>query len=81
MAVATAITTQNLAGHTSLETTMRYMHLSPNAADEAVRLLAGRALPAVATSWQRGPESRNPPVSPGDFGGGAGNRIVLWPVM
>ena len=50
MAVATAITTQNLAGHTSLETTMRYMHLSPNAADEAVRLLAGRALPAVATS-------------------------------
>jgi integrase len=39
MAGASPITIQNLAGHENLETTMRYMHLSPNATDEAVRLL------------------------------------------
>jgi integrase len=39
MAGASAITIQNLAGHQNLETTMRYMHHSPNATDEAMRLL------------------------------------------
>jgi site-specific recombinase XerD len=39
MAGASPITIQNLAGHENLETTMGYMHLSPNATDEAMRLL------------------------------------------
>jgi site-specific recombinase XerD len=30
---------QELAGHTSLTTTMRYMHLSPSEKDRAIRLL------------------------------------------
>jgi len=34
---------QELAGHTSLATTLRYMHLSPSALDEAIGLLNVRA--------------------------------------
>ena len=30
---------QELAGHSDLSTTLRYMHLSPSAKDEAIRLL------------------------------------------
>ncbi len=33
---------QDLAGHKDLSTTMRYMHLSPGALDDAIRLLDGR---------------------------------------
>lgn len=39
MAGASPITIQSLAGHENLETTMGYMHLSPNATDEAIGLL------------------------------------------
>jgi site-specific recombinase XerD len=38
---------QELAGHSELGVTQRYMHLSPAALDAAIRLMA------VATSWQR----------------------------
>jgi integrase len=48
MAGASPITVQTLAGHQSLETTMRYMHLSPNATDEAVRLLMESRLSAAS---------------------------------
>lgn len=33
---------QELAGHTDLTTTQRYMHLSPAATEDAIRLLDGR---------------------------------------
>ena len=37
---------QELAGHTDLTTTQRYMHLSPSAVEEGIRLLeSGRRLP------------------------------------
>lgn len=39
MAGAPALAIKELAGHTSLTTTMRYMHLSPSARSEAVRKL------------------------------------------
>jgi integrase len=42
MAGATASAIQALAGHKRLETTLKYMHLSPCATDEAVRLLVVR---------------------------------------
>lgn len=40
-------TIQELAGHASITTTMRYMHLTENATDDAVRVLESGA------SWQQ----------------------------
>jgi hypothetical protein len=39
MAGAPALAIKELAGHTSLTTTMRYMHLSPAAKSAAIELL------------------------------------------
>ena len=38
---ATAKSIQDLAGHRDLATTQRYMHLSPSALDDAIKLLDG----------------------------------------
>lgn len=43
---APALAIKELAGHTSLTTTLRYMHLSPAAADGAIRLLDERLVTA-----------------------------------
>jgi integrase len=54
---APARASQDLAGHSDLSTTQRYMHLSPAAVEAAIRLLDG---PGVATSVAtRSTETRN----------------------
>ena len=39
-------TIQELAGHASITTTMRYMHLTATAADEAIRVLEAKPVPS-----------------------------------
>ena len=58
---------QELAGHQDLETTQRYMHLSPAALDAAIRLLDEPA-PAV------GPAKAGPHESRGEILEAAGNQ-------
>ena len=48
---------QELAGHQSLSTTLRYMHLSPSALDAAIRLLNERLFYGHLTATEMG-ESR-----------------------
>jgi site-specific recombinase XerD len=45
-------TIQELAGHASITTTMRYMHLTATAADEAIRVLESK--PSAGTKKGEG---------------------------
>jgi integrase len=45
---------QELAGHESLTTTLRYMHLSPGARDEAIALLNRREVYGNLTATEGG---------------------------
>ena len=48
---------QELAGHESLTTTLRYMHLSPSARDQAIDLLNNRHFYGNLTATEGGPSS------------------------
>jgi integrase len=50
---APAVTIQALAGHASLSTTMRYMHLQAGAKEAAIALLAQGEAAAGGVAWQR----------------------------
>ena len=45
---------QELAGHESLTTTLRYMHLSPSARDQAIALLNAREVYGNLTATEGG---------------------------
>jgi len=63
---------QELAGHQDLETTQRYMHLSPAALDAAIRLLDDAPSgPAKAGPYDRGDEAR---LGRGEMSEAAGNQ-------
>jgi integrase len=49
---------QELAGHESLTTTLRYMHLSPSARDEAIALLNRRESYGNLTATEGGPSGK-----------------------
>jgi hypothetical protein len=51
-----ALSIQQLAGHSSLKMTMRYMHLTPAALDAAIQLLDGRGN-SLATAGSAGRKS------------------------
>jgi integrase len=55
---APAKAVQELAGHESLTTTLRYMHLSPSARDQAIALLDGRHFYGNLTATERGEVSK-----------------------
>lgn len=68
---------QELAGHQDLETTQRYMHLSPAALDAAIRLLeTGTETSHVAVEKSGGGGNGGPegPCSLNEIGGGGGSR-------
>lgn len=54
---APALAIQKMAGHKSLQTTMRYMHLSPGEAVRAIKMLEG----PVPNGWGDGGETTLPP--------------------
>jgi site-specific recombinase XerD len=53
MAGAASRPNHDLAGHADLTMTMRYMHLSPGAREEAVRLLERKSAEAVQEAEKR----------------------------
>jgi len=59
---------QELLGHSSIVTTMRYAHLAPHVAREAVRVLDRPRPPAVAPN--SAPKSSPPPGDPRQSGEG-----------
>jgi len=63
---APALAIQELAGHTSLTTTMRYMHLSPSEKDRAIRLLdEGRKADGNGDIMETGLEKSKSPIPSG----------------
>jgi hypothetical protein len=71
---------QDLAGHTTLTMTARYMHLSPAAKEAAIRLLDRRPSEdgVEAGMEARSEEMKNPSNAVQLSNGGAGNRRRLW---
>jgi site-specific recombinase XerD len=53
MTGAPAMSIKELAGHANLSTTMRYMHLSPGAKEDAIRLLDLPSTQRVETCWRQ----------------------------
>ncbi len=45
---------QELAGHSEMSTTQRYMHLSPAAIESAIRLLDGNMVATICTGTAKG---------------------------
>jgi hypothetical protein len=65
---AKAIQVVELAGHTDLKTTLRYVHLSPAMKDSAIRLLE-QPIPVQALDNETGEEAlARPPSSAPDHG-------------
>jgi len=77
---AAAKAIQELAGHSALAMTQRYMHLSPAAKDSAIALLNARPVESVNVRGTSLAPAGVPQANPNDLGwvngGGAGNRIT-----
>ncbi|MDP9003074.1 MAG: hypothetical protein M3O46_23535 [Myxococcota bacterium] len=83
MAGVPARTVQELARHTDLSTTMRYMHLSPNAKERRASTRSSAPASRVAPPWQalpkccpKGRKKNDPAEKQPDRGRGAGNRTL-----
>jgi hypothetical protein len=84
MAGAPALAIKELAGHTSLTTTMRYMHLSPPAKSAAIELLNAEVRGAVEPEKAAGGSKGKSPVIPRritglDESGRQDSLTVFWP--
>ena len=49
---APVLSIQKLAGHKNLQTTLRYMHLSPGETERAIRLLEGKEIEKRCWIWR-----------------------------
>ena len=53
---------QELAGHTDIRTTQRYMHLSPSATESAIRLLEEPSPAPAFGAYMERPQADSPKV-------------------